>query len=185
MDRLRGGRKGWCPHSSVDENGRIIASVSRMETGSDALTKSINLELSCGFLPPSVGRGRRRRRRCACAQLPYAINSSSFRRYDPRNEEISVAPVKKGTSPPSPPRRPVFRERERERQQQAFWKTVWININAHLKVQWASEHLSCFSFSSLSLSLSPLIHHISSNPRLSWFRSSSPSRTKYVDVRLV
>lgn len=55
---------------------------------------------------------------CACAQLPYAINSSSFRRYDPRNEEISVAPVKKGTSPLSPPRLPSSFSRERKREKE-------------------------------------------------------------------
>ena len=37
----------------MDSNGPIIASVSGVGggAGSDALTKSINLELSCGFLP--------------------------------------------------------------------------------------------------------------------------------------
>lgn len=66
--------------------------------GDHALTKSINLESRAVFLPGS-SEGWGLGVLCSRAQLPYAINRRSFRRYGPRNEEISVAPVKKSSVP--------------------------------------------------------------------------------------
>ena len=117
--------------------------------GGHALTKSINLECFAVFLPASAG-GWGLGVSCSRAQLPYAINRRSFHRYGPRNEEISVAPVKKSSALsfslslshyPSPS---LFLCRVRwlssfsRRATFCPVKTVWINISAHLKVQWAS-----------------------------------------------
>lgn len=132
--------------------------------GDRALTKSINLESRAVFLPGS-SEGWGLGVLCSRAQLPYAINRRSFHRYGPRNEEISVAPVKKS----SVPSLSLFLSFCHSRWPSSFFrratfcpaKTVWINISAHLKVQWASGPcLSAFRLLFLA--------YISSYRRLFW-----------------
>lgn len=151
--------------------------------GDHALTKSINLESRAVFLPGS-SEGWGLGVLCSRAQLPYAINRRSFRRYGPRNEEISVAPVKKS----SVPSLSLFLSFCHSRWPSSFFrratfcpaKTVWINISAHLKVQWASG--PCLSVFRLLCSW-PIFQAIVVCFGWTWFWLSSQFQLKSASIR--